>query len=264
MKTAVALVVLGLGLTGAARAQQSEASPRPAGETSARYLRGDEIDYRDVTGPPPAPGSLADRLDVAQVLDLQAHASPERYAQAQADALALFPRFSQTLGVPLDRVHLPHTIQLLYGATRDAAHVSSAGKRGWGRLRPYQRLALGRVCGLTPVPPPAAADPGRRSSYPSGHTTVGWTTALVLAQIAPERRADLLERARDYGLSRIVCAAHFPTDVEAGRAVAVATVERLLDDPAFRRDLACARAEYRKAAGANDHVSDACTLAAAG
>ena len=92
---AAALALLAAG--GAARAQQAEAQPRPAGETSPRYLKGDEVDYRDITGPPPADDSLMGRLDVEEVMALQTQASPARYAQAQADAEVLFPRFSLTL-----------------------------------------------------------------------------------------------------------------------------------------------------------------------
>ncbi|MBE7218069.1 MAG: phosphatase PAP2 family protein [Caulobacteraceae bacterium] len=257
MKTAVAAAAVVLA-AGVSHAQQFEATPRPPGEVSRDYLRGDEVNYRDVMGPPPKQGSLLDRVDVEQVESFQKTVSPERYAEALADAEYLWPRFSPALGVTIDRAHLPKTIQLLYGAARDAALVSSAGKTGWGRIRPYQRLQLQRVCGFETAPRPQDNDPGDRTSYPSGHTTEGWTTGLVLAQIAPARKAALLDKSREYGLSRVICAAHWPTDVEAGRAAATAVFERLMATPAFRRDLECARAEYQRLAGVVDDTPAVC------
>lgn len=261
MKATIAAASLLLVLAGTAHAQKIEATPRPQGEMRS-YLRGDEVNYRDVTGPPPAEGSLLDRVDVGEVVDFQTTVSAKRYAEAEADAEFLFPRYSPALGTPLDRAHLPQTIQLLYGAIHDASLVTSAGKTGWSRIRPYQRLQLKRVCELAKAPAPADNDLGDRTSYPSGHTTEGWTTALVLAQIAPARRSELLDKAREYGLSRIICGAHFPTDVEAGRAVASAVFERLMDTPVFRKDLECARAEYQKVAGVNDDAPASCVAAA--
>lgn len=239
--------------------QQYEARPAPVGEVVLPYLQGSEVNFRDILGPPPALGSLSDQLDIGQVQGLQQTASAERFASALQDSDFLFPRFSDALGLSLDRTHLPRTIHLLYRAIRSASLVSSAGKTAYARPRPFQRVQLGRVCDFDRAPAPADADPGDRTSYPSGHTTAGWSTALVLAQVAPERQAMLFDRARDYGLSRVICGVHYPSDVEAGRAVATAIVTRLMSEPAFRRDLDCARAEYQAArTGRGRNMAQAC------
>jgi acid phosphatase (class A) len=67
---------------------------------------------------------------------------------------------------------------------------------------------------------------------------------LILAEVAPARAPQILERSADYAQSRLICGVHFPSDVEAGRALAVAVVQRLQTSRAFRHDLACARAEF--------------------
>jgi acid phosphatase (class A) len=247
MRASWIALAVGLALAGSARAQKLEAMPAPAGQPLPVYLQPGEVRYGDIMGPPPAIGSLADRLDLEQVQELQTAAGPGRFAQAEEDARLLFPRFSEALGAPLDSAHYPRIIRLLTGAVRDAAEVSSAGKTAFARARPYQRVQLSRVCGAPTAPAPVDAPPQERTSYPSGHSTVGWTTALVLAEIAPDHGPTLLARARDYALSRIVCGVHYPSDVEAGRAAATAVVTRLNANPAFQHDLALARAEYQGA-----------------
>src|SRR2546423_173969 len=57
-------------------------------------------------------------------------------------------------------------------------------------------------------------------SYPSGHARYGAVTAILLANMVPEKRRELFARGWDYGESRVVGGVHFPTDVESGRILA--------------------------------------------
>ncbi|TXN06682.1 phosphatase PAP2 family protein [Methylobacterium sp. WL103] len=71
-------------------------------------------------------------------------------------------------------------------------------------------------------------------SYPSGHTTYGYTEALILAILVPERYQQMIARAAEYGNNRIVLGAHYAMDVIGGRAVALHAVAHLLaNDPAY-------------------------------
>lgn len=250
MRRPIATLALALALIAvSARAQQLELTREPAGEHIDGYLKGDEVNYRDILGPPPPQGSLGDQIDIAEVQSLQTIAVPERFKVAEQDQLYLFPRFAEALGAPLDSARMPRTIALLKRALTDAVRVSGAGKTAFARIRPFQRLQLQRACGFAAPPAPKDNDPRDRTAYPSGHTTVGWTTALVLTEIAPGRGPAILARAQDYGLSRVICGAHWPSDVEAGRAVATAVVQRLNTVAAFREDVERARTEYAAAAG---------------
>jgi acid phosphatase (class A) len=241
----LAAVVLALAAHAGAFAQQTERTPRPLDEHPQGYLHGDEITYLAYLAPPPAEGSAEDGADVAAVKMLQAGASPERWAQAEADARYLFPQFETAFGSPIDRQHAPHLVHLLNEALRDVSLPANAGKGYFARARPYQRLQLARVCTewIGPGPPPPV-DPTDRSSYPSGHSAAGWTTALILAQVDPDHATAILARADDYALSRLICGAHFPTDIQASRMLAAAVVAREATVPAFQRDLACVRAEH--------------------
>ena len=84
-------------------------------------------------------------------------------------------------------------------------------------------------------------------SYPSGHTAAGWGWALVFAQINPERSNELLKRGIEFGQSRVICNAHWQSDVDAGRIMGAATVARLQTNPAFLADLKAAKAEVKAA-----------------
>ncbi|HEX2812693.1 MAG TPA: phosphatase PAP2 family protein [Sphingopyxis sp.] len=126
---------------------------------------------------------------------------------------------------------------------RDAADPVWTAKDIFQRPRPYQRYQLTRRCGSSPIPAPDK-EPRGGSSYPSGHSVYGWATALLLAEVAPDRAAQILDRGRDYALSRVICGYHFPTDTDAARAVAAAVLTRLREVPAFRDDLLAAQAEY--------------------
>ncbi len=59
---------------------------------------------------------------------------------------------------------------------------------------------------------------------PSGHTSIGWATALVLAEINPQRQN---EEARLSSASRVICGYHWQSDVDAARIVGSAVVATL-------------------------------------
>ena len=70
------------------------------------------------------------------------------------------------------------------------------------------------------APGQGGSDLTRSPSFPSGHTTFGYTEALTLAMMVPERLRALAYRGSEYGNSRIVLGAHYALDVIAGRTLA--------------------------------------------
>ncbi|KQP30535.1 hypothetical protein ASF49_13575 [Methylobacterium sp. Leaf104] len=68
------------------------------------------------------------------------------------------------------------------------------------------------------------------AAYPSGHTTFGQTTAILLAQLVPERFQEAVARGSEYGNSRVVLSAHYPMDVIAGRILATYDLVQLLNN----------------------------------
>ena len=68
------------------------------------------------------------------------------------------------------------------------------------------------------------------ASFPSGHTTFGYTTSILFGMLVPERYGEMLTRASEYGDSRIVLGAHYPLDVIAGRVLASYDVTQMLNN----------------------------------
>jgi len=73
-----------------------------------------------------------------------------------------------------------------------------------------------------------AQDLRNSPSYPSGHTTYGYTEAMVLALLVPERYRQMLTRAAEYGNNRIIMGAHYTMDVLGGRTLALYDMAQLL------------------------------------
>ena len=71
-------------------------------------------------------------------------------------------------------------------------------------------------------------------SYPSGHTTYGYTGAVILALLVPERYQQMIARGAEYGNDRILMGSHYAMDVMGGRTLALYDLAHLLaNDPDY-------------------------------
>lgn len=68
------------------------------------------------------------------------------------------------------------------------------------------------------------------SSFPSGHTWDGYETAMGMSLVFPERGSEIISRALQYGESRVVLRAHFPTDTIASRIGNYYYLSKMLED----------------------------------
>jgi acid phosphatase (class A) len=237
-----------------------------AGLSDAPYISPGSYDVIHVLAPPPAPGSEAERRDLEAVLEYQRTSSPERMRLAESDATTDISAFAGVLGV--DPAKLPGVAGFFRKVARDMQFATTVGKDCWERPRPFvldsrihppgkmQPLVASRPGEKNTAPhdtsspcPPLAPTPAYSYSYPSGHSTRGAMTAILLAQMVPEKRAGIFARGWDFGVSRIVGGVHYPSDVEAGRIDATAIASIMMQNRDFQSDLAAARAELRKALG---------------
>lgn len=83
-------------------------------------------------------------------------------------------------------------------------------------------------------------------SYPSGHTAIGWATALVLSEINPARATEILNRGYEFGQSRVIVGAHYQSDVDMGRVVAAGVVAALHSNKGFEKQLKKAKKEFKR------------------
>ena len=88
-----------------------------------------------------------------------------------------------------------------------------------------------------------------KSSFPSGHTNLGWTEALILTEVAPDCQNEILRRGYQYGYNRLIVGYHWFTDIEATRLLSSGLVARLHADPSFRQLIEDAKAEYAELTG---------------
>lgn len=143
--------------------------------------------------------------------------------------------FSCAMGVNLTPDKAPRLVALIQRAGSDTNRETNVAKDFYKRQRPF-KIDSGPIC-------QPEADLGNSYDYPSGHTTGGWTWALVLADVIPDRASAILARGRAYGESRIVCGAHNASAVEAGRLSATITMTVVRSTAAYKHDLTAARAE---------------------
>lgn len=211
--------------------------------------------------PPPAPGSAAQAQDDAAAKAAVALSGSPRWLQATDDADLNFPQaaeaFSCAAGVRIGAADTPRLYTLLRRTLVDDGSATHAAKTKYQRARPF-------TVNAAPICTPGEAGYLRTNgSYPSGHSAVGWSWALILAEIAPERADAIFARGLAFGESRLVCNVHWLSDVTAGRLIASATVASLHSQPAFRADVEAARAEVAVARAKGLRPSRDCAKEAA-
>lgn len=244
-------------------------SPAEVGEVRAGtgYLKGylsnaDLPDSLALLPPPPAEGSAALAADVAAFRSLTPLQTTPRGALAVQDANLHFPEaaatFACALGMPtISEQATPNLNMLLRRTLTDAGLATYKAKDSYQRIRPFVVL---KAPSCTPKEEAYLMKDG---SYPSGHSSIGWAWALVLAEVAPENTNALVQRGRAFGQSRGICGVHWQSDIEAGRLVAAATVARLQTNAVFNAQLAAAREEVARGRAANAAPTAACTAEAA-
>jgi PAP2 superfamily protein len=120
----------------------------------------------------------------------------------------------------------------------------NTGADAFGNSRPFQtEPTVTRFVGLDYFNTPADNSDYNRGpimdlinspSFPSGHTTYGYTGSVVLAVLVPDRYQQMMARAAEYGNDRIIMGAHYAMDVLGGRTLALYDMAHLLaNDPKY-------------------------------
>jgi acid phosphatase (class A) len=211
------------------------------------YLATPALDLIDFIDPPPSSDS-AQAIDEAAAYraSVGGVGSPS-WSRAIADRAErpseMVGRMSCATYRDITPMSAPAMLAMIVRAQADLALPLRALKERYKRPRPYAADAVDApLC--EPVPPERRS-PGS-PSYPSGHAAEAALTGYLLASLLPLRAAEILQRAKQYGDSRVVCRVHYPSDVRAGQSLAAAVFTRLQGETQFRRDAAKARAELSR------------------
>ncbi|MCF9046771.1 acid phosphatase [Acinetobacter nectaris] len=218
-----------------------------AAETpSNSFLQPDQApDSLAIIPPPPAYNSIDFLRDKAAYDQARSMIGTERWKQAAEDAdlsdANTGKPFSEAFGVEISPTNTPITYEILRKLRTDSgSYATKAAKEHYMRLRPF---VFFNSHSCTPNEEAALSKNG---SYPSGHTTIGWSTALILAEIRPERQNEILKRGYEFGQSRVICGVHWQSDVDMGRITGSAEVARLHADKNFMKILEEAKREIQK------------------
>ena len=150
----------------------------------------------------------------------------------------------ETLGFEISKEKTPAIYRLLYNVLWTENLSTHNAKRKYMRTRPfaqYNEHTWGRFDNEREL--------RFNGSYPSGHTALGWATALVLSEMVPELQDTLLRTGFQYGESRVIVGAHYQSDVDAGYLCGSTAVAVMHASEYFQKDLAAARKEYCKIKG---------------
>ena len=148
--------------------------------------------------------------------------------------------FSEPFGLTISEENTPEIWKLLRDAKATCENMGGFPKYYYKRKRPFMRFQESTAT------PQFEPDLRRNFSFPSGHTILGWTSALLLTEINPERADTILARGMMYGESRVIVGAHWQSDVDAGRLASAALYARLHTSDRFLEQMRRARQEFLK------------------
>lgn len=185
---------------------------------------------------PPADNAPEAQVEREAIKAAYRDATPEQREAARRDAANESVRlFADTLpGFDLDK--LPATKALFKTVRANENAQTGIFKTAFNRQRPYQVDSS-----IVPCLPPKNFD--INASNPSGHTSMAFSSAIVLAHLLPEHAPAIMRRAEQYGRHRIVCGAHHPFDVRSGQVLGTLVGVTLIKSPALQPQLNAARAE---------------------
>ena len=193
---------------------------------------------------PPQANEMRFAYDTAQYNWGKSVRNTPRGEKARLDAEYSIERiaaiFSPVMGIKISLKNTPQIWKLLTDATKTADFACDSAKITYMRQRPFM---VYNEPTLVPKDEPSLRLNG---SYPSGHTTLGWTSALILCEINPATEDAILKEGFEYGQSRVIAGFHWQSDVDAARVVASAAFARLHTSKAYLKQLRKAQKEYLK------------------
>lgn len=161
-------------------------------------------------------------------------------AQAETDLDVMVQMFSEPFGMEISAKKTPAIMNLIERGIATLRQVGRAPKKHYMRRRPFDRFN-------EPTLVPKDEESLRKNgSYPSGHTILAWSMALLLVEVNPAAQDALLKYAYEWGQSRVIAGFHWQSDVDASKVLVSGAFASLHADETFLADMRKARAEFKK------------------
>jgi len=199
-----------------------------------QYLTAEQqIELLDMLPPPPE--GAEQNADLASVRSVRESATPKQLAEAKTEGTLSLRIFAPAIKEFAQPGKFPEFEKFFDRIHRESDQVVELGKARWKRLRP-----------LNADPTINQGVHDESYSYPSGHSTGATLYALLLAEIFPDQKTEIMNIGRQTGWHRVQLAMHYPTDIYAGRTLARAILRQLKTNTAFQHDFEQVQAEVAK------------------
>jgi acid phosphatase (class A) len=203
------------------------------------FLSPADLDPKLMLPAPPKEGSAAANAELAELDRIQSQRTPEEFARADRDFKTRNGSiFAEAVGPAFDLGKLPATAKLLDDVGKDEDTEATIAKDYFQRKRPWLVDGNLKSCSQADTP---------LSSYPSGHSTMGYAMGVVLANLIPAKGPVIMARAADYAENRLICGMHRRRDIQAGQVLGTVVAEILLHKPAFQPEYQAAKHELAAA-----------------
>jgi acid phosphatase (class A) len=191
--------------------------------------------------PPPAKDSPETLAELRELQDIDRLRTKDDENYAIADYERTPERFLSA--IPIVFTQPPaEALKYLDCIAEQAEHETDEAKTFFNRKRPYDlpdnglRILKHKNEKDTP-------------SYPSGHATYGMALGLLLAEMLPEKKQEIMNRVQTFGHSRLVSGVHFRSDVYAGQIAGAAIIADFFAHDVDRQQFNKRNDELRKALG---------------
>ncbi len=230
------LMMLGIGLTMTVQAQEEV--------VDASFTTSEMPNMMVFMPGPPDSTSVAFANDVNRYYwGKEMRKDIERADQAIRDAeyglQTILEEFEDAFGMKITKEDTPEIYKVLLEGTATCDSICTKPKREYRRRRPFM------VFNEQTLTPEDEESLRRNGSYPSGHTLLGWSSALLMMEINPDRANEILARGYRYGENRIVVGAHWQSDTDAARLAASVAYARLHTSERFLEQMKKARKEFK-------------------
>jgi acid phosphatase (class A) len=177
--------------------------------------------------PAPAHGSVQEKADFDELLNLQKTRTPQECERAAYEIhISLENEFGPKYG-PLTEKEVVAWSPLFEKLAYETDYFVMKEKKNFHRPRPYITEPK-----LHPCVKLESSD-----AYPSGHTTINRVFARALEVLDPSRRKAFEDRGNQIAHDRVLGGVHHPSDIEAGKILGDEIFAALMKSEKFKKDL---------------------------